>query len=132
MTKSVGEIWKRAARSQAGFTLAELLVVVAIVVGLAAVILPNVGRFTGEGERGALATEFASVQTAVDAYGADPANTVTAATGWTNDLVTGNGGINLSGYLRLPGGATDTADRYCWGSDGTVRQESTDASPSCP
>ena len=39
------------------------------------------GRFTGEGQRGALATEFASVQTAVDAYGADAANTVTAAAG---------------------------------------------------
>ncbi len=132
MTKNVGMIWKRVARSQEGFTLAELLVVVAIVVGLAAVILPNVGRFTGEGDRGALATELASVQTAVDAYGADAANTVTAAAGWTDDLLSGGGGIDLSGYLRLPGSATDTADRYCWGSDGTVRQESTDASPSCP
>ena len=132
MAKSVGRIWERVARSQRGFTLAELLVVGGMVVGLAAVILPNVGQFTGEGEGGAPATEFARVQAAVDAYGAGADNTVTAATGWTNDLLTGGGGIDLTGYLRLPGSSTDTADRYCWGGDGTVRQESTDASPSCP
>ena len=38
------------ARSQAGFTLTDLAVVVGIVVGLAAIVLPNVGRFSGEGE----------------------------------------------------------------------------------
>ena len=131
MRATVREIWRRTARGQAGFTLAELLVVVGIVVGLAAVILPNVGRFTGEGERGALATELASVQTAIDAYRADANNTVTAATGWTNDLLSGSTGINLTGFLRLPGSSTVTADTYCWDSDGTVRQWSTDGG-TCP
>ena len=128
------KLWTRTVRNQAGFTLAELLVVVAIVVGLAAVILPNVGRFTGEGERGALATELASVQTALDAYAANPSNTLNASTDWARTLMTGAGGANgvtLTGYLRLPSGASDTSDRYCWDADGTVRQEST-AGGSCP
>ena len=56
MMQKIGKIWKRAARSQAGFTLAELLVVVGIVVGLGAVILPNVGRFPGGAQWAALVT----------------------------------------------------------------------------
>jgi type II secretory pathway pseudopilin PulG len=116
--------------SEGGFTLAELLVTVGIVVGLAAVILPNVGRFTGEGQRGALATELASVQTAIDAWAID--NTITPLPlplDWANELLTGTGnsnGLNLNGYLRLPGGATLTDDSYCWNAQGTVRQQSTD------
>ena len=128
------KLWTRTVRSQAGFTLAELLVVVAIVVGLAAVILPNVGRFTNEGSRGALATELASVQTALDAYAADPSNTLAASTGWARTLLTGAGGANgvvLAGYLRLPNGASDTVDRYCWAADATAKQEST-AGGTCP
>ena len=133
MENRVTGLMKRARTSQAGFTLAELLVVVGIVVGLAAVILPNVGRFTGEGQRGALATELSSVQTAIDAYGSD-GNTVLAATAWTGDLLSGAGGangVNLTGYLRLPNGATQTADTYCWVTDGTLRQQSTGGG-TCP
>ena len=44
MMKSVAKIWERAARSHAGFTLAELLVVVRVAVGPSAVLLPRVGR----------------------------------------------------------------------------------------
>jgi type IV pilus assembly protein PilA len=52
-------------RGEKGFTLIELLIVVAILGVLAAVVIPNVGRFIGRGEEEAKDTEFANVQSAV-------------------------------------------------------------------
>ncbi|MFC1968731.1 type II secretion system protein, partial [Chloroflexota bacterium] len=52
-------------RGEKGFTLIELLIVVAILGVLAAVVIPNVGRFIGRGEDEARETERSNVQTAV-------------------------------------------------------------------
>ena len=52
-------------RGEKGFTLIELLIVVAILGVLAAVVIPNVGRFIGRGEEEAKDTEFANIQSAV-------------------------------------------------------------------
>ena len=52
-------------RGEKGFTLIELLIVVAILGVLAAIVIPNVGRFIGRGETEAQETEFANVQSAV-------------------------------------------------------------------
>ena len=52
-------------RGEKGFTLIELLIVVAILGVLAAVVIPNVGRFIGRGEEEAKDTELSNIQTAV-------------------------------------------------------------------
>ncbi|HUV56566.1 MAG TPA: type II secretion system protein [Dehalococcoidales bacterium] len=54
-----------------GFTLIELLVVVAILGVLAAVIVPNVGRFIGKGTIESANTEAHNVEMAVIAHMAD-------------------------------------------------------------
>ena len=72
-------------RGERGFTLIELLIVIAILGVLAAVVIPNVGRFIGRGETEAAATELSNVQSAVVAMMVDNgistlANPVLAAT----------------------------------------------------
>ena len=58
-------------KGEYGFTLIELLIVVAILGVLAAVIIPNVGRFIGRGETEASETELSNVQSAVTAMMVD-------------------------------------------------------------
>ncbi len=52
-------------RGEKGFTLIELLIVVAILGVLAAVVIPNVGRFIGRGKTEAISTELSNIQAAV-------------------------------------------------------------------
>jgi len=52
-------------RGEKGFTLIELLIVVAILGVLAAVVIPNVGRFIGRGESEAREAELSNIQSAV-------------------------------------------------------------------
>jgi prepilin-type N-terminal cleavage/methylation domain-containing protein len=63
--------WKHFRYGEKGFTLIELLVVVAILGVLAAVAVPNVGKFINKGKDEAKQTELHNVQTAVTAMLAD-------------------------------------------------------------
>ncbi len=58
-------------RGEKGFTLIELLIVVAILGVLAAVVIPNVGRFIGRGETEAGKTELSNLQSATIAMMTD-------------------------------------------------------------
>jgi prepilin-type N-terminal cleavage/methylation domain-containing protein len=123
---------RKLGRRQAGFTLVELLVVVGIIVGLAAVIVPSVAQFATRGDTGAQAAEKANVQAAFDTMMAD--NNITSVTA-VNLATTGTAGNNfaalpagtgadpLAGYLREP----TTKYFYCWSAAGLVTEQFTSA-----
>lgn len=123
------------ARKQGGFTLMELLVVVAIMGVLAAVAVPNVAKFANKGKTEALATEKQSVQAATDAYMAEA--TLTAITGSTtgatpiSDLSTTATEVGVAlypDYVRQQNAVSGYG--YCWKTTGEVLQQLT--SVVCP
>ena len=79
MASSLRNLAARITKGQKGFTLIEMIVVVGIIAVLAAVIVPNIGKFIGTGEQGAKDAESESVQTAMNAMMADTAVTTVAA-----------------------------------------------------
>lgn len=123
-------------RDQHGFTLIELLVTVGIIVVLAAVVVPQVARFSDRGDQGASVAEWDAIQGAIETLMSDQAlTTVTAGASAafitdTFDFDAGAGIQNLAAYVR----DVSTAYCYTWNATGQLlTQVAAAGSPaSCP
>jgi len=136
--------WKRIHNGNKGFTLVELLIVIAIMGVLAGVVVPNVTGFIGSGSEQAAKAELRTIQTAMDAAIIDLG--FTAATDGSAFTITdfssaGGGDIDpdVTGaaylypdYLRTNNTSAVKADgttaaTYSWDTTGKVTSTAIDA-----
>ncbi|MDO5297657.1 MAG: prepilin-type N-terminal cleavage/methylation domain-containing protein [bacterium] len=120
-------------RKRSGFTLIELMIVIAIIAILAAILVPNFVRARAQGHLTACKSNLKNIGTALEMYSTDHAGRYPSL---TEGLTTGNNG----GYLKIiptcPAAGSDTYvytstmnpdvfTIYCSGSQHTVLDVST-------
>ena len=105
-------------------------IVVSIISVLAAVIIPNIGKFIGSGEQGAKDVEWETVQSGLELMVVDKAvvnvtpydnsNSSTATNSWVALPVGGPGVVPLTDYLESP----TSVYYYCYDTNARVSEQS--------